>query len=79
MSKSSFNEEYLSGAYPSDILQNILLGKAIYDGKNLEKTQNGFVQEIKSDEVDISYSVTPAITSFKDRKNNIIFKIKEPK
>ena len=79
MSKSSFNDEYLSASYPDELLQNILLGLEIYDGKNLVKTANGFEQHIKSENIDIRYSVTPSVTAFKDRKNRIIFKIKEIK
>ncbi len=79
MSKSSFNDEYLSASYPDELLQNILLGLEIYNGKNRVKTLNGFEQYIKSENVDIRYSVTPSVTMFKDRKNRIIFKIKEIK
>jgi len=79
MTKGAFNEEYLNDAYPSDILQNILLGSVIYDGKNLVKTEDGFKQEIKDESVDIIYRVTSQSTFFKDRRNRIIFKIKDTK
>ena len=77
MSKSSFNEDYLNEAYPDDILQNILLAKPIYESVNLQKTTDGFTQEIKTHHVDISYRVDSHVTFFKDRKNNIILKIKD--
>ena len=79
MSKSSFNDEYLSASYPDELLQNVLLGLEIYNGKNRVKTANGFEQKIKNKNIDIKYSVTPSVTTFKDRKNRIIFKIKEIK
>ena len=79
MSKSGFNEEYLHHSYPSDILQNILLSKPIYDGKNLIKTQTGFIQNIENEDVNIKYKVDADTTFLKDRKNNIIFKIKDTK
>lgn len=79
MSKQGFNNEYLNGSYPSDILQNILLAKPIYDAKNRVKTEDGFEQYIKDEKVDIKYKVTSNITYFKDRKNKIIFKIKDIK
>ena len=77
MSRSGFNEDYLNEAYPDDILQNILLAKPIYDGENLLKTADGFEQHVQNEEVDISYKVDSHVTFFKDRKNNIIFKIRD--
>jgi len=79
MSKSGFNKDYLNENYPDSILQNILLAKPIYDGKNLEKTQEGFIQHISSPHVEIVYKVTQNQVFFKDRKNHIIFKIKDTK
>jgi len=79
MSKSGFNEDYLNAAYPDEIMQNILLGNEIYDGKNRLKTDDGFKQEIKTNNVDIKYSVNSHQIFFKDRKNRIIFKIKDIK
>jgi hypothetical protein len=79
MSKSSFNKEYLNVAYPTEIMQNILLGSEIYEGQNRLKTDDGFIQEIKTNSVDIKYSVNSHQIFFKDRKNRIIFKIKDIK
>ncbi len=79
MSKSGFNEDYLHFSYPDDTLQNILLARAIYDNKNIQKTADGFEQNIKNEYVNISYKVTQDITFFKDKKNRIIFKIKNTK
>lgn len=77
MGKSSFNADYLNKSYPDEILQNILLARPIYDGKNLQKTADGFEQNIKDEFVDISYKTKQHVIHFKDRKNNIIFKIKD--
>lgn len=79
MFKSTFNDEYLNAEYPSDILQNILLSEVIYDGKNRVQTPSGFEQIIQTKNVDIKYRVTQNETFFKDRKNKIIFKIKDIK
>ncbi len=79
MSKGSFNDEYLNSSYPDDLLQNILLGLEIYDGKNRVKTDDGFEQRIISKDVEITYSVTSSIIAFKDKKNSIIIKIKNIK
>lgn len=77
MSKRGFNEEYLHKSYPNDLLQHILLGLPIYDEKNMQKTDDGFTQKIINKDVNISYKVNSKIIFFKDKHNNIIFKIKE--
>lgn len=77
MQKSTFNREYLNQSYPDDLLQNILLGKKIYNGKNLQKNANGFVQQINTQSVNIIYKVNTQSIYFKDRKNHILIKIKE--
>ena len=77
MSKRSFNAEYLNKNYPENILQNIILSRAIYSGKNREKTDAGFVQKIQNKAVDITYRVTSQESFFKDRKNHILIKIRE--
>ena len=77
MSKSGFNEDYLHMSYPDDLLQNIFLGNAIYEGKSKVKTADGFEQKISTQNVDIQYRVDSKTIFFKDRKNKIIFKIKD--
>lgn len=77
MSKGGFNEDYLNENYPSALLQNILLAKPIYDGKSKQNTPDGFTQNIKDLHVDIIYKVSNGVTSFKDKTNNIIIKIKD--
>jgi len=79
MTKTRFNTDYLHHSYPDDILQNILLGKEIYDGKSKIKIDNGFEQKIQSKDVDIKYRVDSKGIFFKDKKNKIIFKIKDTK
>ncbi len=79
MSKGSFNGEYLHSSYPNDLLQHILLGNPIYNGKNIKKTDDGFIQKIETQYVEITYKVNKDVIYFKDKKNNIIFKIKEIK
>ncbi len=77
MSKSGFNKDYLNASYPDDIMQNMLLSHPIYGGKNLKKIDDGFEQYIKDESVDIVYKVDSRAVYFKDRKNRIIFKIKD--
>jgi hypothetical protein len=56
-------------------LENVILGHAIYDGKNLRKLYDGYVQNIQDEDVDISYEVTSKSIRFKDAKNGILVKI----
>ena len=77
MTKSSFNEEYLSKYYPVSLLQNIILRKKIYDGKNSLKQDDGFIQKIKTSDVNIKYIVNSREIYFKDNKNHILIKIKD--
>jgi len=77
MSKSGFNNEYLNSAYPDDILQNIILGKSIYNKQNFLKKRDGFTQSIKNESVNIIYRVNSHEIFFKDKKNHIIFIIKD--
>ena len=79
MSKSGFNEDYLHYSYPDDTLQNILLGREIYDGESRVASDDGFEQNISTNDVDIKYRVKNKEIFFKDRKNKIIFKIKDTK
>ena len=76
MSKSAFNQEYLSGAYEDDFLQNILLRKPLFGGKNLLRTKDGFQQHCVNDTYDITYRVAKEKLYFKDSKNRILIKIK---
>ena len=77
MSKNSFNAEYLSPFYPGETLQNIILGRKIFGGKNFLETRNGFSQYIKNTHVDITYKVGFGVIYFKDKKNKIILKFKD--
>ncbi len=79
MLRSSFNSEYLSENYPDTILKNIVLGKPVYEGKNFKKTGYGFEQKIQNSDVDILYKVSAVEIYFKDKKNKILFKIKDIK
>lgn len=77
MSRSTFNKEYLNATYPDKLLQNILLGKTIYNKENFHKNSDGFEQNIQNENVSIKYKVKNQEIFFKDRRNSIIFKIKD--
>ena len=78
MSKKSFNKQVLSDKYPDNILDNIFRGKAIFAGKNVVKSGNGFTQKIvKQNKYDIKYTVLNREIIFNDKMNNIIIKVKK--
>lgn len=77
LSKSSFNEEYLSGKYPDTLLENLLRGKPIYKGLNLLDNGHGFEQKIVNEDVDIKYRVSKGQIYFKDRVNGVLIKIRK--
>ncbi|BCD67421.1 hypothetical protein NitYY0918_C0312 [Nitratiruptor sp. YY09-18] len=77
MSYAMFNKRVLYPAYPPFIIRNIVTGKPIFNGQNLEKRGDGFVQEITSKQFAIIYRVKKDVIYFKDRKNRILIKIKE--
>lgn len=77
MSRESFNSEYLHKSYPDELLQNIFLGLEIYSGEGKVKNSDGFEQNILREDLEIIYRVTSSTIFFKDRKNRIIFKIKD--
>jgi len=77
MTKNSFNQEYLNTNYPDDFIQNILMRKPIFQKQGYHKTEDGFYQTIKSQNYSIQYKVQKKNLYFKDRKNHIIFKLKD--
>jgi len=77
MRKTSFNKSYLSESYPDTLLENILLGKPIYDGLHVKRNGDGFFQRIETKNVYILYKVTHHSISFKDKYNHILIKIKD--
>ncbi len=77
MEKSEFNKKMLISLYPDTLLENIFRGKAIFNGKNLEKNSNGFTQKIKkAKEYDITYSVDNKHKIFRDKINKIKIEVK---
>ena len=80
LDKKSFNARVLSSAYPVDILNHIFRGEAIYEGKKLVKTRNGFTQKLfKEAKYNINYSVLNKQIIFRDTINDILIKVKRLK
>ena len=76
ITKSSFNKKHFTPAYEKDFLQNVILGKPIFNKQNLLKTEDGFEQNFQSEAYNISYRVNKESIYFKDRLNKILIKIK---
>ncbi len=77
--KHGFNQSFLVGDYPDDMIENVLASKPIFGGKNLKKTKNGFVQKIETKNYKIKYQISRDNIYFKDKQNKIIIKLKELK
>lgn len=77
MSNRAFNAKVLSSAYPEHLLLNVLRGRTIFAGQNLEKGRNGFTQKIvKEGKYAIDYSVLNKDIMFRDKINDILIKVK---
>ncbi len=79
LSKSEFNADYLHPAYPDNLILNVLLGRPIFEKASLQKTEGGFIQNIKSDEYNIIYKVEYGQIYFKDKQNRFLIKISKTK
>ena len=80
MSKKEFNGRYLSASYPEDTLEKILRGEVIFGGKNLQRSKEGFSQNItQSGSYSIVYTVLNHAIVFRDTLSHILIKVKENK
>lgn len=77
--KHGFNQSFLVGSYPDNFMENLFQKKPIFDGRHLIKTSNGFVQKIVCERYGIKYQVSDKGIYFKDKKNNILIKLRELK
>lgn len=72
MSKSGFNEAYLSPDYPDDFFFHLLRGEPIHGGRDLHETETGFEQHVDG----LLYRVSPKQIYFKDTNRGILIKFK---
>lgn len=79
ITKSTFNSDYLHPSYPDDLMLNVLLARPIFEKASMKTTDTGFIQEIKSDEYNITYKIENGNIYFKDRQNKILIKISKTK
>ncbi len=64
--QKDFNKKFLKNAYYEGFLEDILRARPLYNAKNLEKKNCGFLQKLKSSFYEISYEVCGDKTSFFD-------------
>lgn len=75
LSFEEFNRRFLVPCYPADLIKRVLLAKPLVD-EGLKKTENGFLQRLRTSCFDIVYSISGDTIYFKDKKNNILIKIR---
>ncbi len=69
--KKVFNQKFLKNEYYEDILNDILNARTLWQGKNLEKTNCGFNQNLKAKNYEIFYQVCGGKLGFFDRISGI--------
>lgn len=73
--KTEFNKKFFLNAHYEDLLEDILEARAIYDGKNLVKTNCGFEQNLRN--ISVEYKICGGKVRFTDQKNGIKIVMKE--
>ena len=71
----TFNRKFFKNAHYNGFFSEILNHKPIYNGKNLQKTDCGFIQNLS--ENFIEYKLCNNSLEFADTKNKIKIKLKE--
>ncbi|AJC86985.1 hypothetical protein [Campylobacter sp. RM16704] len=74
--KKLFNKRFFNYEYYDDFLQDIILKKPIFSGKNKQINSCGFSQKLLSKNYDIFYEVCNGNINFSDKKSKIKFSIK---
>jgi hypothetical protein len=77
--KRAFNRRFFGDAHYPELLEEILAGVPIYEGKNKITTDEGFAQEISRFNRTLLYEATPTQTVFRDPAQGILIKITHPK
>lgn len=72
----NFNDRFFGYTYYANLLDDILDKKEIYGGTDRVKIKDGFEQNIKTKNYDITYRVDNKSIYFKDRINHILIKLK---
>lgn len=77
-SKANFNNKFFQNAHYDEFISDIISGRALYRGLNLEQNSCGFEQSLisKSGKFSITYRVCNGEVFFEDSKKKINFSLK---
>lgn len=67
--KKLFNKRFFKNSFYDDFLEDILKNKPLFNAKNLQKQDCGFIQSIKGLDYDIVYEICNNQTFFLDKLN----------
>lgn len=77
MDKKEFNSRFLHYTYYNNLFLDVLKKKRLSLDGDFADTDDGFVQKAENKNFNIIYQVSKKEVFFRDRKNNIIIKLKE--
>jgi len=77
--RESFNNEFFGYKHYENFVEELFNMQPIYKDKNLVKTKDGFEQNIKTENYDITYRVENKNLYFKDANHKVLIKLKELK
>ncbi|MCX2683502.1 hypothetical protein OQH60_06430 [Campylobacter sp. MIT 21-1685] len=70
--KRTFNEKFFNNSYYDELLEDILRAKPLWNAKNIQKNECGFIQ--KFDVYNIVYEVCDGKVNFVDEKSKVRIK-----
>ena len=76
LSQTDFNKQFFYHEHYPELLHDILNKEPIYHGLALQKTSNGFVQDIEKEGMQIHYAAEGNTLLFRDTKNHILIRFK---
>lgn len=77
--KTAFNRHFFNAPHYPELLEEILLGRPIYDSGGLERNGQGFSQHFSLRGREIVYEVTLSHTLFRDQERGILMRMASPK
>jgi hypothetical protein len=77
LSPREFNKRFFGFEHYKGFMKNLLNFQPIYNRKNLQQLANGFTQNLKTNNYNISYRVKNRTLYFKDKNNKILIKLRK--
>lgn len=69
--KKTFNQKIFKNKYYDDILKDILEARPLWNGKNMQKTDCGFIQQLSGVNYEIFYEICDNKISFFDKISRV--------